>query len=63
MFSKIIIVVEQKPHSQQPERPDNYGEAGRVLRVSKTKRRKLPAQIGSNIRFNDEENTICSFGK
>ena len=34
-----------------------------ALRVSKTKRRKLPAQIGSNIRFNEEENTICSFGK
>lgn len=62
MFSKIIIVVVQELPSQWQEWPNNYGGL-RVLRVSKTKRRKLPAQIGSNIRFNEEENTICSFGK
>lgn len=62
MCSEIVIVVEQEPCSQRRELLDNYGGA-RALRVSKTKKRKLPAQIGSNIRFNEEENTICSFGK
>lgn len=37
MFSKIVIVVQQQSHSQQQEKPRNYGGAERVLRVSKTK--------------------------
>lgn len=40
----------------------NY-DGAESARGQQNKEKEIAAQIGSNIRLNEEENTICSFGK